>query len=210
MWVILVQALVITIGARFAISAGDSLIYAPEPWQIGLVTLVLATTAATLKVTGFYKWWLFWRPPTVERSWHAVAATLVALFVLVETFALLTGVLTSVGAITVSGYEFVAQRRPALVPGWGTSYWGPGGAEVYRSYEAIYFWHLMDAIPALEATDTLDWALIHEPEGRRGGAIILCFKILVVLPFITLTKALLAKREGQEVEGPAEPPPVSK
>jgi hypothetical protein len=75
------------------------------------------------------------------------------------------------------------------------SYWEPPGPAFYGFVEEIYLWHFTDAVPVVEATETLRWDLEHDVADHLGGALVLAFKILVILPFVALVKAAVTRKK---------------
>jgi len=190
-------AVVAALVDRSAITSGNQLVYPPKPRQWLLVSLMVVITVVITVATGFFRRWLFWRPATNEPSLLAVLNTVLALFVLIEMFVAVTALLASTGTLSVSGFQFIP-ISPDSAPGSGFSrgsYWGPAGSQIYLSIEALYLWHLLDVIPALDIPETLNWTPAHSLIDHVGGGLVLVFKVLVALPVITLAKNLFTKSE---------------
>jgi hypothetical protein len=70
----------------------------------------------------------------------------------------------------------------------------------YKAFET-YVWNLADAIPLLKVPETLNW----EPSLRFptfwGGALVLAYKVLVILPFAQLLAIALSRVFGEAEEG---------
>jgi hypothetical protein len=85
-----------------------------------------------------------------------------------------------------------------LFTAWTTFYYQRGWlgtgetSHPFLRIEEDYLWHLVDAVPALNATKTLHW---HEPavvDTTRSGVLLLTFKILVVIPLLAAVLSMLA------------------
>jgi hypothetical protein len=205
--IVAVVAVVAALVARVAITSGDDLVYQPTARQWVLVSCMVLITVVATVATGFFRLWLFWRPAPKEPVVLALAQTGLALFVLIEMFVSITALLASSGVVSVSGFEFIGRSSNVVSgSGFATTYWGPAGSQIYRSIEALYFWHLLDAIPALDIPKTLNWTPAHGLNDHIGGALVLTFKVLVVLPVITLAKTLFTTT-NQHGDGDADNSP---
>jgi hypothetical protein len=60
----------------------------------------------------------------------------------------------------------------------------------------MYLWNLADAIPVLKVPETLMWTPALTLTSTLGGAFVLAFKIVVILPFAQLLGAMLARTFG--------------
>jgi hypothetical protein len=71
--------------------------------------------------------------------------------------------------------------------------------------ESVYLWHLLDAVPFLDVTQTLGWDEPNSLRDTRSGTLLLAFKLAVIAPFIRLVLSsyhLLEKlRAGGAEEG---------
>ncbi|MGK2318287.1 hypothetical protein [Gordonia rhizosphera] len=63
----------------------------------------------------------------------------------------------------------------------------PGLFEV----EALYLWHLVDAVPILGITDALHWPAPVTLSDPSGGALLLSFKMLLLIPLVGVLLASL-------------------
>jgi hypothetical protein len=50
----------------------------------------------------------------------------------------------------------------------------------------FYFWHLIDAVPLFEITQTLRWPPPISYQDSAIGALLLAFKIIFIVPMIAL------------------------
>jgi hypothetical protein len=143
--------------------------------ELGWPTLayVLYATVAVIWMTGFWRQWIVWRTWPKETRASIAVGTVAGGLMLVLAFSAVTGVLLNEG---------FASSKPA-----------PDG-HVFLDLETHYAWQVTKAIPGLDATDTLHWSQPHELGGATGGALLLIFKILVILPVLGLVKYLLPGR----------------
>ena len=176
----------------------------------GFAFVVLATVVLVF-ATGFYRQWLFWQDAPPETSaLRMIVGTGAALLVLVEAFAALTFALHQRSWVDiterppplaeqiVSGVAAEIDRADpsgfATNSGGGT--WGPYYTDAYVAFEKHYVWHFLDAVPALEIPETLGWTLEYDVTSSVSGALLLLFKILVILPIIRLGLELWKRRPG--------------
>jgi hypothetical protein len=109
-----------------------------------------------------------------------VLATVLALVVLTEVIAAVTAILVARGWVGV---------HPAVVR--DHAMWAS---------EQLYVWQFADAIPTLDLTKTLNWKSPPYAFAHAGGALIVFFKLLVLIPIIAAAKELVA--EGRKRQSP--------
>jgi hypothetical protein len=94
-----------------------------------------------------------------------------------------------------------------LFAGW-TAFWAelglldpaakPGGLDALRAAEWTYIWHTIDAIPALDVAETLQWDRPSYYPDMPSAALFLAFKALVFVPvavgFVRLLEGQLQRR----------------
>jgi hypothetical protein len=172
-------------------SPGGGLLRPTTNEWLGIGAL-LALTVVAVGLTRFYQRWQFWRVPR-ERPLTTVAATIVALFLLVEAFTAVTSLAVQEGEVAASGYfsglsDAARARAKERGSGFsGSTFLLPTDADLYQEMERFYLWHLLDAVPTLKIPETLNWDKpAVELTDKRGGGLLLVFKILVVLPVIRL------------------------
>lgn len=61
-------------------------------------------------------------------------------------------------------------------------------------FSGYYLWHFLDAIPALSVPETLNWRVPATLTGFDSGAMLLLYKLLVIVPVVGAVRALLARR----------------
>jgi hypothetical protein len=63
-----------------------------------------------------------------------------------------------------------------------------------------YFWHLCDAVPALDIPGTLNWDLSPRLTDRVSAGLLIAFKVLAIFPIARAARALLelSRREPTE------------
>jgi hypothetical protein len=59
-----------------------------------------------------------------------------------------------------------------------------GGREAFAAAERLYLWHLSDAIPFLKIPETLRWAPEPLLDDWRVGALVLGYKVIVLVPVV--------------------------
>ena len=69
-------------------------------------------------------------------------------------------------------------------------------------YADLYLWHLLDSIPVIKFTDTVQWTPKYEYSDRVSGWLLLAFKLIVVVPAIGSFVALSRVRRGQDKDQP--------
>jgi hypothetical protein len=149
------------------------------------IPTILFMAGITVASSGFYMRWLFWRkesrqlPPT-----SALLGTALAVIGLVVAFTVVSSFLVEQGWVHAAGWTHGLPKKWHLVNG----------------IERDFYWSFLDAIPGLAIPTTLHWKHpAHELTGYSGGAIVLAFKVLVILPVIGL--ALILIRHAQAADG---------
>jgi hypothetical protein len=105
------------------------------------------------------------------RLYLTILLTLQALLTLSAAFAVLTAALQERGLVT--------EQPPADVDGFVWSALG------------FYAWNLLDAIPLLEIPQTLNWEQATTLRDHLGGALLLAYKLLVIVPLVGLIVGLV-------------------
>jgi phospholipase C len=137
-----------------------------------LVLVILGSVAGRLVfITEFWRKWLFWRPyPSQSDRRSAVFVTIVALLSLTVLFAL-------VSALLHDAEIFHATQSM--------------GNRSVLYYTSDYAWSAVDAIPAVDITDTFNWPsplTLLDPLSR---VFLIAYRILVLAPVIQLGVELL-------------------
>jgi hypothetical protein len=57
-------------------------------------------------------------------------------------------------------------------------------ADGFAAAERFYLWNLFDAIPSLNVTDSLHWRIGLTYTDSRSGALLLAYKVMVILPIV--------------------------
>jgi hypothetical protein len=74
------------------------------------------------------------------------------------------------------------------------------GGELVRAAEEYYIFHLLDEVPLLKIPETLDWEQPATFTDDASRALLLSYRILVILPVIRVAAELLRReREGEKV-----------
>jgi hypothetical protein len=98
--------------------------------------------------------------------------------------------------------EFFAQLTAVCYrQGWFRT---DGGITSMIEVERYYLWNFVDAIPVLEVPKTLNWAEPVTFTDHASGAMLLAYKILIVIPFVALITAL-----WRRLQWPDDTPPTS-
>lgn len=142
------------------------------PLEIAAVVLLATLTAAGM-------WFSF----AGDRIHHyleegRVAALIWPLAVVglaVGTFAGATGVLYDEGVLELMGERIT---EDTIVSAAGD----------------FYLWHMFDAFPLLDITETLRWEVRYEYDDSVSGALLLAFKGFVLLPVISAGRVILSGR----------------
>lgn len=127
----------------------------------------LFLTAAGVAVLVWAAWHIHLDPDHLRPYVVLALSAFFIICVAIETFAGLTTLLVEQGHL--------ASRVHA-----GSSLWAA---------ERYYVWQLLDSIPALDGTRTLDW---HEPgfsPSRLSGSLLLAFRVLLIVPMVHLAVA---------------------
>jgi hypothetical protein len=144
-----------------------------------LAVLVAATLAAA--------WWSF--AETRVHRWldvgrgEAMLASIVTLGLAIGTFASLTQSLYDRGHLELQGD--------------GVS----SDAIVDLAFE-FYVWHLLDSVPLLDIPQTLRWTVPYTYTDSVSGAVLLAFKVFVIVPLIQVARLILAGRRRQATAPP--------
>jgi hypothetical protein len=180
-----VQVAAIFIGCRltleFAITGGNVLNYpvvSPfnQQWISEIVALVgvVSLVVLTLRNEGLWRRWIFWQSYSEQGSVKVILWALLALIALTELFTAVTASLLA--------RDFLAVISPIA------------HSDLYWKTELLYAWHFADAIPAVDATDTLQ---LDDPpyefKNAFGGSLVLAYKFLVILPIIGLLVEFISR-----------------
>ena len=120
-----------------------------------------------MRQSRLWERWAFWKPDRVDSGRALVASALLVLALLTEVFTAATVVLVTQGAITAQGANLT-------------------DTDIYWRTELLYLWQFVHSIPAVDATDTLNWQPPYHLNGISGGSLLLSFKVLVLLPIVGL------------------------
>jgi hypothetical protein len=132
------------------------------------VMMAGATGAAiwwVMRQSGLWERWAFWKPDRVGSGRAMVVSAILVLALLMEVFTAGTVLLLTHDAITATGGHVTE-------------------ANIYWRTELLYLWQFADAIPAVDATKTLNWKAPYQLDGISGGSLLLGFKVLVLLPVV--------------------------
>ena len=80
-------------------------------------------------------------------------------------------------------------------------------AQRFSTMQTACLWNLLDTVPAIEATKTLNWDLAHPVTGHGGGACLLAYRAIVVVPALGLIAAVFKHRDENAADSrsPDEP-----
>ena len=95
-----------------------------------------------------------------------------------------TELLTVIAAFAAATAAFQAEEwvseKPAV----------PDEGFVWAAF-GYYAWHLLDAIPLLDVPKTLNWKAPTSLTDHFGGAILLFFKLVVIIPIVRFVLGLV-------------------
>jgi hypothetical protein len=142
-----------------------------------------SSTAVVIGFTGFWRRWLFMPEPSASRSSILISAA-GALLTLTIFFSVLTSVLAVKGVIP---------EKPQ--------------GRLFAHIEERYCWEFLDQVPAIKIPETLHWKPQYSPKDHLSGALILIYKLLVILPVVGVIKYVWDRR--QATSGGSQPDPGS-
>lgn len=171
------------------------------PWATAVSTVILVAGFQVIGLTGGYEdswlvvgtfaflsicvvvtfeyWrlWLIWTPIPKRRSFGLVIEVFLVLGMLVTFFAYLMTLGYQEGWLEVSG---VRGKRAA-----------------FEAADAACVWHFLDSVPALKIPETLNWEKLRHPyTDHISGGLLLAFKLIAVLPVISLVAELIGRARG--------------
>jgi hypothetical protein len=152
--------------------------------------LILALGGApfVIYVSGFWRWWNVFDPPKDEHRLAVAIAVFGGLTMLTLVFAVGTAALGVQGWLQESGFH----ARSGLDLGEDLT---------VGSLSAYYVWHLVEAIPAVEIPKTLNWEVPYTFKDSLSGALMLIYKLLVILPIVAILKQFFSPEQEQEQSG---------
>lgn len=141
------------------------------------------TVAVTLSVLSIVLMvWVYWQMQVDARDRTpfviALLSGLAALCVCVEAFASLTASLWQAGALSASG---------AVEPSLWTA-------------EKYYVWHLLDGVPLVKIPSSVNWTVPASFSDQWSGALLLAFKVLVLLPILGVAVGAYRLLQSREEE----------
>jgi hypothetical protein len=141
------------------------------------VAALLVLSAWAVRVGSFWQRWLPWLPRK-ETAFTVLLDACRSLFMLTATFAAVTAVLHAHGWLT------------ATPPGDDqSSVW---------TVLAYYGWSFLDSVPVLEIPKTLNWSLTTTFTDQASGALLLTYKLLVIVPVVGVVVELIQRRRRDE------------
>jgi hypothetical protein len=144
-------------------------------WAVELVLLacLFVIAAWAVRVGSFWQRWLPWLPRK-ETAFTVLLDACRSLFMLTAMFAALSAVLHAHGWLTT---------EPS----------GNQEASVWTAL-AYYGWNFLDSVPVLAVPKTLNWSLATTFTDHASGALLLTYKLLVILPVVGVVLELLQRR----------------
>jgi hypothetical protein len=152
-----------------------------EVWVWGC-TLVLGVIAyLEVRYGGFMDRLKPWYK-TNDESLTAVALSLArSLLSLAAAFIAITSILLSYDLLDTSQVAQDGQETAMSL----------ADGEIVPTAVRYYLWNLLDAIPSLKVPETLNWKLDVDLSDSWSGAILLAFKLLVLIPVVRGVKELV-------------------
>ena len=192
---------------RFRIDAGPtfkirstadlfrSLTTVAAAWAIGLlafsgssfwfqsVVLLLLTllTIQGIRNSGFWRQWIFWRPPKYQGK-VAVYNAVFAFITLSAFCALVSSEFYRYGLFRIAGARL--------------------SDNILWMYTATYFWNLVDAIPGLKITETLHWDSPLQFSNTWGELFMILFRLLALGPLLTVLARSISDSGSKEAKAP--------
>jgi phospholipase C len=157
------------------------------PW-LQIIILAYGTYLAVkgMRLTEFWKMWVFWLPQR-RRTRQVAAYNAIFAFITLSAFsALLSSVLYLYAPFQIAGHR-------------------PGG-NILWLYTGTYVWNLAEAVPALEIPGTLHWTSPMEASGLWGELFLLVFRLLVLTPVLALIVESI-RGDNSEAKAKREDPP---
>jgi hypothetical protein len=136
------------------------------------------------RTTGFWRWYVFWKPARFKSVFDLVWNTILAWFLLTASFAIAGELLLFTGAV-----ENPAGSDPGVLL----------RDHAIDNFWENFGWQLSDTIPILEIPKTLDWKPSVTFAGTGIGILFLTYKIGVILPLLTAFNQL-KKRHDEEAD----------
>lgn len=149
------------------------------PALIGLM-VSLAVAIGYVAYTGYWRRWLFWRPPPFVTRKVGVRVVEIVMM-----FTLLTSLFIYLHAFLLSSDVIGASTK---VPEDG----------LIESAAGFYLWNLIKSIPVLELTDTFDLKPPITFTGVTNGLLLLTYRLLVLVPIIGLGLSVLQHWLGRD------------
>jgi hypothetical protein len=155
-----------------------------------LVGALLVMVLLVVRASRFYRWWMFWNreTPGVPLGIN-VAYTLLTVLVMTETFAAITIFLGQAGLVATTTPDVFRPSQDVARSQRDMSL-------LLATFEEIYFWNLMDSVPTLKIPETLDWREAIDLN-RSGGFLVLVYKVLVILPVLTLVRSIFNPKDDK-------------
>lgn len=147
------------------------------------VGLMSVAVVVFLGVTGFWRWYVFWKPPPFKSIWRVVWNTVFAWLLLTAWFAVAAELLLHLGEASLS-----AGTDPDLIKDHGS----------LAAFWENLVWHLSDTIPILQVPETLHWKPSVIFSGTSIGILFLAYKVGVALPILSAFYQL--KNRNKQVE----------
>ena len=154
--------------------------------------VIFGPAALYIWLSGFWRLWRIWKPLGLPTRSLWIGALLATVFLTMAASSI-TSLLVAQGVLEPS----------ASYPEGGEGIFEGG----FVALEEYYFWNFTAMVPLLEIPETLSWS---EPElisGPGSGAILLSYKVLVVLPVLTVLTSLFSHPEAEgQAKNPDESP----
>jgi hypothetical protein len=141
----------------------------PPLFAIVVIGIYAAVIVLMLRVTRFYRLWVFWRLPREQQRWTLIGDFLVALVVV--TFAFVEIGIASV--VDGHWFRFRTAEGPYTL-----------GSISDSTFWVYYVWNFLDAIPVLKIPETLNWKAPVTFTDHASGALLLAYRVTMVIPLV--------------------------
>ena len=137
-------------------------------WAVALQAVVILGSTAVYVWMLAPRFWRAWLPP----RWRTTEAPPSWLD------AYIAGVALTIAFVSIHGAA-VAAGGPPTAPALR-------GESAFIEAANYYLWNAANAVPLVDATETLDWHVATKFPGHINGVFLLIYKILVILPVLNV------------------------
>jgi hypothetical protein len=164
-------------------------------WPEWVVLVALMIFAAWSVSAGtFWTQWIPWSRREEPDS-SASAEEFLALYR--EVLSSMAPVVDAYRALLMLTGTFAGLTAVLAAHGWLATTADGGSAHLVWETLAYYTWHFLDAIPVLKVPQTLNWKLGTKFTDYGSGALLLAYKLLVIVPVVRAIMELVKRRRDE-------------